>query len=389
MPTWQNKCLLLSEEKVKDKPHPYKKPSGEGYVPMVITPIPTGSMLQDGDQLMHQGEDIFVLDRGLYPKMNEMASILENLTMASFFAAKQYESEAGEAADQTEAIPYGLGVVVSVEKGGGYRLIPVADIKNATRLLYSMLENRIQRGSLPNLDYGNLSFPLSAVAISKLTESKDMIFVPRLQGLAQFYQQMDRMAIDQYIALGKNLKLGAEGHRKSFSVASLKGEYTIKRQYFQKSPDQDLANISTANQVRPGLMSDHTIRRDILKMKNPDREEDMIRAEQAEKLNPVITLRRQVHALIDREEFLEAELTLQAAEDLLRQRAMGSALAQQPAPKTEGDQTVKSQIPLLEGGGPTRGKTEEEKMAGAMNEDEEERTGRLAETARAGRPLEE
>jgi len=382
-----NNQVWIGETKIKDKPHPYKKPNGEGYVPMVIQPIPTGSMLQDGDMLPHQGEDIFALDRGLYPKMNEMASVLENLTMSSFFAAMQYESEAGEESDQSEALPFGLGVVVSVEKGGGYKLIPVADIRNATRLLYSMLENRLQRGSLPNLDYGNLSFPLSAVAISKLTESKDMIFVPRLQGMAMFYQQMDRMAIDQYIQINKGLRLGEAGHRKVFPVASLKGEYTIKRQYFQKSPEQDLANISTANQIRPGLISDYTTRRDILKMRNPDKEEDLIRAEQAEKLNPVITLRRQVHSLIDREEFLEAELTLQAAEDLLRQRATGQVLAEQPKP--EGEVPVKSAIPLLEGGGASRGKTEEEKMGEASGEEEEETLGRRAETARVGRPTEE
>jgi len=278
-------------------------------------------------------------------------------------------------------LPYGLGVIVSVEKGGGYRLIPVSDIRNATRLLYSMVENRLQRGSLPNIDYGNLTFPLSAVAITKLTENKDMIFVPRLQGMAMFYQQWDKMAIRQYIELGKNLTLGEEGHRKIFPVAGLKGEYTIKRRYFSKSPEQDIANISIANAAGT-LLSERTKRRDILKLRDPDGEEDLLNAETAARLNPVIALRRQVHSLINREEFVEAELTLQAAEDLLRQRAMGQPITQIPQPSRE---QPKSLLPLTEEGGGPRGKTEEQKVEEEIGE--EDRIGRLAETARAGREV--
>jgi len=376
--------VWIGEEKIKDVEHPYKR-DGKGYVPMVIQPMPTGSMLQADDMMVNWGESIFSLNRALYPKLNEMASVLENLTMASFFAAKQYESEKGESAEQPEFSPTGLGVIVSVEKGGGYKLIPVADIRNATRLLYAMLEGRIQRGSLPNIDFGNLTFPLSAVAISRLTESKDMIFVPRLQGLAQFYQQRDRMVLDQYIEIGKNLRMGEEGYRKIFPVASLKGEYTIKRRYFPKDPEQDIANIAQANQIREGLMSEHTIRRTVLKLKDPDGEEDLLRAEKAEKINPVIALRKQVHSLINREEYLEAELTLQSIEDLLKQRAMGQAISQIPEAKRE---QPKSLMPLLEqGGGGGQRRTEQENVEEEMG-GEEERIGRRAETGREGRPTE-
>lgn len=374
--------VWIGETIVKDREHPYRF-NGKGYVPMVVQPMPTGSMLQDTDMLMHQGESIFALDRGLYPKMNEMASILENLTMASFFAAKQYESDKGEEAEPSDAVPWGLGVVISVEKGGGYRLIPVSDIRNATRLLYAIYENRIQRGSLPNIDYGNLTFPLSGAAIARLTESKDMIFVPRLQGLAMFYQQWDRMAIKQYIEIGRNLRMGEEGHRKIFPVAGLKGEYTIQRRYFPKQPEQDIANISIYN-AAGDAMSKHTKRRTILNLRDPDGEEDLLRAEFAEELNPVIKLRRQVHSLINREEYLDAELTLQSIEDLQRQRAMGGAITQLPQ---GAKQEPKSLMPLLEeGGGGTRRKSEEERMGEEM--EEEDRIGRLAETARAGREKE-
>ncbi|GAH62663.1 unnamed protein product, partial [marine sediment metagenome] len=72
--------VWIGEDKIRDRLHPFKKPNGDGYVPFVIQPIPTGSMLQDDDVLLHQGESIFALDRAIYPKLNEMVSVLENLT---------------------------------------------------------------------------------------------------------------------------------------------------------------------------------------------------------------------------------------------------------------------------------------------------------------------
>jgi len=378
--------VYIGGKKIKTQANPYKDENGQGYVPLVIQPIPAGSMLSGPDMKVHQGESIFSLDRDLYPKMNEMASVLENLTMASFFSARQYASDAGEKAEAAAIPPWGLGVVISVEKQGGYSLIPVADIRNATRLLYSIYENRIQRGSLPNIDYGNLTFPLSAVAISRLTESKDMIFVPRLQGLAMFYQQWDKMAIRQYIQLGKNLKMGEEGTRKVFPAAGLKGEYSIKRKYYALNPEQDIANIAQAVQIPEDLISRHTVRRTIIKMRDPDGEEDLIGMEKARKIDPVIDLTHIAEGLINRERYFDAWQVLNSIKNLIRQRAMGQAVTTAPQPQTR--EQPKSLMPLMEGGGGggARGKSEEEKVGEEM--EEEERIGRLAETTRVGRTQE-
>jgi len=367
---------------VENTVHPFN-----GIVPIIHQKVPAGSMLAHPDAIPHDGESIFALNRDLYPELNRMATVLHNLTMASFFGARQYASEAGEQ-KRTEAIPFGLGVVVSVEKGGGYTLIPVNDIRNATRLEYSMLESRQQRGSLPNIDYGNLTFPLSAVAIGRLTESKDQIFVPRLQALAMFYQKLTRMAIKQIIAIGKPVELGEEGRRRTYNPSDLKGEYVVKHKYFTTSKEQKLANITEAQSLG-GIVSDDYKRREILMLADPDGEVDKIRDETAEKIDPAIALYRRAHSLADKEKYVEAELTLRTLEIMLRQRMMQKALSlpEQPKQLAQGEEQPKSPMPLIEGGGgggERREKGEEERMV--EESEEEERIARLAETARRGRP---
>lgn len=384
---------------VEDSTHPYSKENdGEGYVPVVLQKVPSGSMLADADNIAHDGESIFALDRNLYPEMNRLATILHNLTVASFFGALQYASDAGEKKRVT-APPYGLGVVVAIEKGGGYSLIPVSDIRNATRLLYAMLDSRLQRGSLPNVAYGSLQFPLSYVALAGLLQAIDQIFLPRLQCFSLFNRQLVQMFIKQVLMFKKPIELGVEGHRQTYEPSKLKGEYSISYKYFSESREQRAANLTEAQASR-GLYSDDTIRREIMHHPNPDAEVDKLRDEQAEKLDPAIGLYRRVHTLIDaasnstgavsQRYDMEAKMTLRTLVMMLKQSAaqQGEQFGGQPKQLTEGQQQAKQIMPLLEAGGSRsrQGSETEEEVAEDINE--EERISRLAETGRAGRQSE-
>lgn len=380
-------------EQVKDEEHPYaNENNGEGYVPIIYKRVPSGSMLADPFNVAHDGESIFALNRLLYPVMNRLATVLDNLTMASFFGARQYASDAGEG-KELEAIPFGLGVVVSIEKGGGYTLIPVNDIRNATRLEYAMIEGRLQRGSLPNIDYGSLSFPLSGAAIYRLTESKDQIFIPRLQCFAMFYQAMSRMVIKQIIQMGVPIELGEEGARTTYEPKKLEGSYTLKYKYFSESREQKLAEITEAQAMR-GMIPDKAIRIEILKRRNPEQDEDALRDEQAERDDVRIRLYRRLHSLITKGEQatgaeakrydVEAKLTLRTLIRILKEGTIQDEMAlggQQPKQVERG----KPPVPLLgaEGGGGQRRATSEEEVGAEI--DEEDRIARLAETARGGR----
>ncbi len=364
-----------------------------GYVPAITQLVPAGSSLGSWDAIPHHGESIFQLNRNLYPEMNRLATVLHNLTMASFFGARQYVSEAGEQGN-VEAIPFGLGVVVAIEKGGGYTMIPVNDIRNATRLEYAMLESRLQRGSFANIEYGNLSFPLSAVAIGRLTEAKDLIFVPRLQADAMFYQRLIHMAFAQLIQVGRPFLLGQPGREKEYKPSDLAGRYTVRFRYFAESREQRMASLTEA-QSAGSLYSEQFKREELLHIRDPKKMERQVRYEQAGQ-DPRIYLLRQAHALVDLEEHDEAELTLVALEDMLRQQALNKAIMTSPTRPAGGESQPQlgpgQLMPLLGadggggGGGRRGGKTEEQEVEAQINE--EDRIARLAETARVGRKSE-
>lgn len=391
-----------SADLIHDTLHPFRH-KGKGYVPVVAKKVPAGSMLAHPDAIVHDGESIFALSRDLYPEMNRIATVLHNLTMASFFGARQYASEAGEG-KETDAIPFGLGVVISIEKGGGYTLIPVNDIKNASRLEYSMLDSRMQRATLPPIESGNLTFSLSAVAIGRLKEAKELIFVPRLRNLSEQSKGEIKMAFRQLQAVGGEIELGEEGHRTKYNTADLEGEYALQVEYFAESKEEKLAAITEAQSQR-GLIPDRAIRIETLHRPDPDGDEDALRDEASERADPAIAMYNRLHSLIDKSDAaaeagnnkladrfdMRAKMTLNGVIMLLKQRAMQKGLTfpegQQRGLLPQGEQQ-ESSIPLLGGGdgaGSRSVKTDEQRRNEEM--DEEERIGRLAETGRQGRPI--
>lgn len=377
---------------IEPEKHPIREEKhGLGYPPFVY--MKSGAGLQsftDAGILKYQGESIFAPNRGLLPELNRAASILQTLTAMSFEGSYQYESEDGTEAEKPEIPIHGLRKVFPIEKGGGYTLIQINDIKNATRLFYNMLVGALQRGSLPSIDYGNLSFPLSAVAISKLTASKDAIFIPRLNALALFYQALSLMIKDQYLKGGFTAELGEAGMEREYSSADLDKKFGTKYRFHSVSPEQDIANYAIGQQAMAIGVSRHTTFTDILKLDNPTGEIDLAREEKVEAGDIAQTLYKAGHQQIDAGKLLQAEMTLQQLELVLRQRAAGipAGLAPGRGGLGAGLESTKPLVPLMEGaGGGTQPPGEEPLMepeeADNRQQRREETVSRSRETADA------
>ena len=340
-----------------------------GYPPFVIQKVGAGSMLQDEGAIAHSGESIFANDRLLYEHLNMMASILLTMTMMGFRGTYQWESEGGAEA-QPPRDGVGVGKTYSIDKGTkGLFPVEINDIKQATRLFYALLMGAIQRGALPNVDYGNLTFPLSAVAISRLSATKDAIFSPRLQAIALYYRHLHKMLKDQYIKGKYSTELGEEGMRRQYKATDLTKDYTIKYRFHSVSPEQDIANYAVAAQARAVGISQHTTFEKILKLENPKGEIMKSQAEEVRRLDPVIAFFDYGHALIDQGEFFKADLVKDKVKRLLAERF---APITQPTPEGEmmsgngAKPQQRSLVPLLEGGGgggrPMQGESELEQM---------------------------
>jgi hypothetical protein len=254
--------------------------------------------------------------------------------------------------------------VTEVDEGEGYRLLEQKDVNTAGRMALANLSGAQQRGGLSNIDFGNLTFQLSAVAIADLTEIRNKVLTPRLKAIARFYQQLARANIGQYVAGGYSSSVGKTGSRQAISAAQLADPttYTIEYKFMSKSKRQEIANLSMAIAAR-GTISRETIMRDLLESQNPDEEIARLDAEEAEALDPAIKLYRKASSLLlkadktaDKAEEsrlrVEAQLMGTRAADIIKQRkappagSQGQTGALPEAPRGNAN----ALMPLLSGG---------------------------------------
>jgi hypothetical protein len=358
----EKNVVFVDKQIIREQPNPY------GYVPFVCVICPTGSSLGTEDAVEHQGESFLWANRDLWDMKNEAVTILRTLNIDSLARALQYESSHGENMPKPEKSPYKQKTVHGVEKGGGYKFMPISDIKNATRLYYSIIETGNQRGSLSAIDYGTLGFPLSNVAITQLTGSRDDIFLPRVNTKAWFYQSGSRMIIKQCIQLDENLELGQEGSKNSYTKADLEGDYSIQYTFRSISKEQQMADLQFAIAAR-GVLPDDYVIREIIKAENPTGMLTQLRAERAERIDEVLFLFNSANSLLEEKngqkpsivEKLEADILTSRAETILAQRrAMGQLSPIEGKAKEEagGKKAEEAAALLTAGGGGTRGSPE-------------------------------
>lgn len=339
---WKNDVekVFIEGKLVEEKPNTY------GYPPFVVSICPTGSSFNTVGAAEHRGESIFWSNRALWAEKNRTATILQTLNLTALFNTMQYESSQGEGAKKPSDSPFGMRKVVPVEKGAGYKPMPIADIKNATRLFYAVLDAAMQKGSLAVIDYGTLAFPLSAIAITRLTGAREDIFLPIVQAKATFYQALSRMVIKQLLAIGKSFSIGEPGSTNEYTPADLDGDYTIRYRFFTPSKEQDIADLSIVNAAK-GTLSGDTLRRDYLRLKDPDGEESKLLSEQSEQADEVLFLYRRASKLIEQERNLEAYILAKRIVTILKQRRLANKMLEAQEKPQETQAGGENLLPLF------------------------------------------
>ncbi|MHC4090791.1 MAG: hypothetical protein ACYSVY_11040, partial [Planctomycetota bacterium] len=317
--------VYVDDHRAKAAGHSY------GEVPCLYVKVPFGAMLADPRNAAHEGESILQMNRNLWPEMNRSVTVLQTLNMMTFTAGYLYKNEEGVDAELPDKDPRRVRGGTSIGIHESIEPVAIQDMRNSTRHLLAILEGRLQRGSLTALDFGNLTFPLSAVAIARLTEGRDQIFVPRIQGIAMYYQRLLKMIIRQILSKGLPITIGPPESRREFKPSDLEGEYTIKFRYFSESPEQVIANYAVADAARQAGLPQHDIMRDILKVPDPTGTIMRRRAEDAEALDPVVKLYRYIVTLIEQGQDLEAKLMKPTLFNMVRQRMAGPMPEAAPA----------------------------------------------------------
>jgi hypothetical protein len=361
-----------------------------GYPPFVIVESASGAMISDEDYEKYHAESIYASVRDLYPEINRLASIVATLTQWSFRGPRQYASEMGELAKTPDLPENDEDILVPVEKGGGYLPFPINDIKNATRMLQSLLSSAIQRATFSNLEYGTLSMPLSAVAIQKMLDTRGGVVLVRFLDAIYYYQQTARMFIDQYINGGIKAIVGKPGIEREYEPKDLDKKYNIEYQFYSQSPEADIANTAVAQQQKALGMAWKTILTKTMKVQDPDGEIAQQTDEQISKTDMAVMLFNHVFYLRDmgdkfkdkmeaQKYYWKSEFVLQQLETLLRQRAAGQMAGYNFGGNGAGS-GQKPLLPMMAGG--QGGVSPEEEEFAVPPEELEEKADRRATQVR-------
>ena len=108
------------------------------------------------------------------------------------------------------------------------------------------------------------------------------------------------MIIHQIKTLGiASFEIGTPGHKKTFKLSDLEGEYEINFKYTNKSPETDFARLSMATQYKAsGLMDDETILTDVMKRDDPEGDLGKMHRQNLRQISPTLRLYDGAKALL-------------------------------------------------------------------------------------------
>jgi hypothetical protein len=295
--------------------------------PFVIKVCHTGSFLDDDEAIEHLGESIYSSDRDLYPELNLLISVMQTHNKISLYPPQKARLRRGRT---LKGHGYKMGGVTTLQEGEDIDTLKGLDINNSVSMAHGLISRGVDQGSLPSVDYGNLSFTLSAVAIEKLSEPAKQVYIPRLKTMASAYEQLAMMIKRQHLKGGFKAEIGEEGDESEYDTSTIDKKFGIRADMHLKLPEEEMANYSMAAGAG-NLISEDTKRRDILKLQNPAEEDDKIKSEQAEQLSPTLMIYRRAKSLIarfkktgDKQLQLEAKILLAEIGMSLKQAESGT-----------------------------------------------------------------
>jgi len=268
----------------------WAKKHGLPRIPIIIVPVPTQPMIISattdwGQSLSTVGESIYAANRTLYPELHELASVIASINLQSFMTPVAYVGNR-----EAPGRLFGVGVKVSLIPGEEIVKLPTIEMNTAVNALFAQLISREQKGALTSTDYGDLPFQLSALAIAKLSESRDQVFVPRLKAKEQLYRKVFYM-IKEQIALGKCYDTQVDEEEAiEIEVESFKKDFTVGMNFYTVSPEENVANLTTASTALAVGRAKLMVFRDVLKSQNPKEELMMAEADNADKEIPELRL---------------------------------------------------------------------------------------------------
>jgi hypothetical protein len=279
-----------------------------GHPPVVIQLCQQGTFLQTSARALRmRGDSIFSANRELYPHLNAIASIMQTQNMLTLSPPQKLKSKSGK--KLTSEPVYRMGRQVALEVGEDLEKIDAPDIQNSTRFFQALLDGAIQRGSISHIDWGNLSFQLSQVAIATLAGASRQVFSPRNLTMGRFKKLLLKELIRQFKYFDMKADIGRYGKHRTYTPKDLEGDYTVDFEYVANLPEEVAATYGLAAQATR-WMDDRTIRKTILKYRNYDEIDQKFTVQTAQKVSKALSLFVMAQALDQQDKPDEARLLL-------------------------------------------------------------------------------
>ncbi len=313
--TPEENIIYVGGAEVFRQPHMYGEP------PICVQKVPIGSMFADKDTIQYQCESIFFLVRDIIDEFNRCMSILQTLNLKATKAALQQPVEkTGDKPSEYDDVA-SMGSVVGQEgKLGPISMVPYGGAKQEMILALNNLKEALDDGTLARIMLGDLPGEMSAVALVQVEQGQGQVYMPRLGTRGLQKQQIAYQAIRQILNLGvSTIELGDRGHKETFNVKDLEGEYSITFKYANKSPETDFARLSMARQYKESeLLDDLTILDDVMKRDDPKGDKRNMDRQNLRKLSPILQKYDGLMALAEAAELgdedAQTELVLAEAE---------------------------------------------------------------------------
>ncbi len=273
-----------------------------GYPPFIGELCQQGTFLETTPRALRmRGDSIFSSSRELYPHLNKIASILQTQGMLSLAPPQVLESISGKKLPGKPI--YRLGNVMALQKGESLVPIEAPDIIGAMRFFNGMLGATLQRATLTHVEWGNLQFQLSNVALATLGTAARQVYSPRLHTMERFKRKMEKEIRSQFIRFDMTADIGRTGNKHTYTKADLEGNFTVDFEYLTALPEEVAASYGLADMAKAGnWMDDKTTRRVILKYRDPDDISEKVMVQQAQRVSKALALFTMAKALDEQAE---------------------------------------------------------------------------------------
>jgi hypothetical protein len=244
-------------------------------------------MLRDKGYIKHEAEDIFFLNRKLYPELSRYLSIVQSLGMDVLYPAYEYQTKTMDGSPARSAPK--TGETKKVPEGERHEPIRTGELNKATLEGGVAIKQATEIGGISDAELGSPGLDRPGIWFAKQFEIRHKLEKSRFEALQIMKEGLARLMIEQALKTmegGGELLIGKRGSRNKYSAKMLgdPDKYTISYRFMVSSQEQEIINISEA-QASVGIMPMKFIVRDVLKAEDPDgwmREMDLEKAREAD-----------------------------------------------------------------------------------------------------------